>query len=119
MFNGGFREKRIFPRFPVAIQVTLMDPSLCGQTIEAETNDISVSGIGIITQQQLTPGIELRICLRMHDNGEEIYLKGKAVWINAIGSGNGSRKYRVGIKLDGLELKPIPLVLRFLNSHQS
>ncbi|MBL7151934.1 MAG: PilZ domain-containing protein [Candidatus Omnitrophica bacterium] len=115
MFNGGFREKRIFPRFPISIEATLMDPSLCGQTIEATTNDISVSGIGIITQQQLTPGTELRICLRMNDNGEEIYLKGRAVWITVV----NSQKYRVGIKLEDSDLKPIPLVLRFLNSHQS
>ncbi|MDI6606242.1 MAG: PilZ domain-containing protein [Candidatus Omnitrophota bacterium] len=114
MFNGGFREKREFPRFPVSIQVTLMDPSLCGQVLGAETKDISVGGVGIITENKLSPGIDLNICLHMSDNGEEINLKGKAVWIAAI----DPERYRVGIKLEGSDLKPIPLVLRFLNSRQ-
>jgi Tfp pilus assembly protein PilZ len=115
MSNNGFKDKRAFPRFPISIRVTLMDPYLCGQIIVAQTKDISVGGVGIITENKLTAGSELNICLYMSDNGEEINLKGKAVWITAI----DSERYRVGVKLEGCNLKPIPLVLRFLNSCQS
>ena len=112
MSKDGFTEKRAFTRFPVSIRVRFPDPAQTGEVIHADTNDICAAGIGIVTEKKLLPGIELDIYLHMDDTGEEIRLKGKVAWTIAADSG----KYRVGIKLDTPSLKPIPLVLRILNS---
>ncbi|MFH0763107.1 MAG: PilZ domain-containing protein [Candidatus Omnitrophota bacterium] len=114
MSYNGFQDRRAFPRFAVAIRVALMDPSLCGQILGAKTQDISIGGLGIITENKLTPGLQLDIRLHMADNGQVINLKGRAVWITPM----DSERYRVGIQLEGSLLKPIPLVLRILKSHQ-
>jgi hypothetical protein len=48
----------------------------------------------------------------MPDNGEEIALDAEALWSKCNGTGN----YRCGLKLKNTQIKPIPLVLRTINS---
>jgi len=112
MPEDSFNEKRSATRFPVHIQADFDDPAFSGEIIPSETNDIGSDGLGLLTDKELLPGIELNIILRMRDNGEEFRLKGKVIWTSLTVTG----KYRVGVKLEGPRLKPIPLVLRVLNS---
>ena len=95
------------------IQAAFADPAFEDEIVPAETSDISAAGLGLITEKKLLPGIELDICLRMRDNGEEINLKGKVIWTSLSVTG----KYKVGVKLEERQLKPIPLVLRVLKSN--
>jgi len=46
------------------------------------------------------------------DNGEEILRKGKVVWSRMV----NSIKYRIGIKLEEPNLKPIPIILRTIGN---
>ncbi len=114
MSDDGFKERRAFTRFPVHIHVYFSDPAFRGETVSAQTSDISTAGLGLMTGKELLPGIDLDICLRMRDNGEEVKLKGRVIWTSLTVAG----KYRVGVKLEQPYLKPIPLVLRELNFHQ-
>lgn len=108
----SFQERRLFPRFVIQIPANFIDPS-SNQASHISTHDISVEGLGIFLDKALNSGAKLEVCLKMMDNGEEIITKGRIVWISPI----DAHKYRVGIKLDGLQLQPIPLVLRTIRLH--
>jgi len=105
------KERRVFYRFSINIPVSYVDPSL-NKVVNAYTHDISVEGLGLVTDTEIICGTILKICLQMADNGEKILTQGKAVWSNP----TDDNKYRVGIKLDGLTLEPISLVLRTIQS---
>lgn len=105
------KERRVFPRFAIPISVRYTAPDLI-LTIETSTHDISAEGLGLFLDKPLNVGTKLEVCLRMADNGEEIFVKGKIVWINPI----SSDKYRLGVKLESSGLQPIPLVLRTIQS---
>ena len=105
-----FVEKRAFPRFPVSISVTFYIPDL-DRTVNTYTKDISAIGIGIVINEELPVGTALDLCLQMPDNGERIIRKAQVVWSNTM----GLNSYRVGIKIEEPNLKPIPLVLRSIN----
>lgn len=105
-----FQERRIFPRFTIQIPVSYADPSI-KQTVNTYTHNISVEGLGLLVDTPLTCGTILEVCLRMTDNGEEIITKGKVIWRSLI-----QDRYRVGVKLDGPQLQPIPMVLRIIQS---
>ncbi len=107
MDNADFIEKRAFPRFPVSIPVDYSDLT-SHKTAQGYTQDISAQGLGLVTQDKLSVGTSLDICLRIADNGEEIRRRGTVVWSNML----EPEKYRAGIKLEEPKLKPIPLVLR-------
>jgi hypothetical protein len=110
MENPSFEEKRAFPRFPVTISLTYLDPN-SNKVLESETHDISAQGLGIFTDEELPPGIYIDINLNMPDNGEKISHKGKVVWSKKI----YPLKYRAGLKLEEPKIKPISLVLRIIN----
>jgi hypothetical protein len=103
-------EKRKLVRFLVTIplkyaKAAVNDLSLNGTIC---THDISGQGIGLITSEEVPVNTPLNICLKVPDNGEEIQLDAEVVWSKQI----GESKYRCGLKLKGVQLKPIPLVLR-------
>lgn len=113
MPNDGFKERRAATRFSVRLQASYRDSLLLEEPIPAETRDIGASGIGFITNRELPCGLQLNICLRMPDNGEEVKLKGTVIWASPAAAG----KYRVGVRLEEPRFKPIPLVLRFIKSN--
>jgi hypothetical protein len=51
------------------------------------------------------------LSLQMPDNGERIIRKAQVVWSSTM----GLNSYRIGIKIEEPNLKPIPLVLRTIN----
>lgn len=106
-----FKERRIFHRFTINIPASYVDP-LLNKTLNAQTHDISVEGLGLVSERKLTVGTILEICLQMTDNGEKIVVKGKVVWLTL----TDDNKYRAGIKLEGPRLEPVPLVLRTIQS---
>lgn len=108
-----FRERRRFPRFPIAISLNYVSLN-SSRVNKTQTQDISANGIGFITREGLLLGTTLDIWLIMPDNGEQIHLKGKVAWSKLIGSNN----YRVGISLEDSTLRPFPLVLRILQTKQ-
>jgi hypothetical protein len=74
----------------------------------AQTQDISAKGICLVTREALAEDTPLDIWLQMPDNGEQMYIEGKAVWSNMI----EPDKYRVGVNLENTELNPISLALK-------
>jgi len=107
MPDSSFKEKRNFPRFLANLPLALLEQKI-KKTFTAQTHDISSHGLCVITDQQMSPGSDFDMCIRMLDNNEQIRVKGQVVWSNMI----DSLKYRTGIKLADSVLKPIPMVLR-------
>jgi Tfp pilus assembly protein PilZ len=107
----NFDDRRKFTRFEVDIPIKNMAVSE-SREVSGKTHDISVRGIGVVSQDSLRVGTELDLHMMMPDNGEEIRAKGTVVWSTFV----GPNKYRAGVYLDEYELKPIPLVLRTIKT---
>lgn len=111
MPSKEFLEKRQFARFLISIPLKYAKVGI-KQLTDAVTNDISAEGIGLITAEDLPVNTPLSVHLTMPDNGEEIPLEAEVLWSKADGPG----KYHLGARLKDRRLKPIPLVLRAINS---
>lgn len=111
MPDEGVLEKRKFIRFLISIPLKHVKMSI-KQVTDVTTSDISAEGLGLITAEELPLNTSLSLCLVIPDNGEEISLDAEALWFKCSGPG----RYRYGLKLKNIQIKPIPLVLRTINS---
>ncbi len=110
MHNAEVPEKRRFARFLISIPLKYARASI-KEISDVKVNDISAEGISLITAEELPVKSPLNICLVIPDNGEEVALDAEVVWSKC----NGNGHYRSGLRLNSA-IKPIPLVLRALNS---
>ncbi|MCX5706960.1 MAG: PilZ domain-containing protein [Candidatus Omnitrophica bacterium] len=104
-------DKRNFVRFLISIPLKYAKIGI-DKFVSACTHDISAEGIGLITAEELPVNTLLNLCLNIPDNGEEIPLEAEVIWSQEI----NSNQYRNGLRLKNSRLKPIPLVLRTINS---
>ncbi len=109
MNNTDPKEKRVFERIPVEIplKVTYLDSNK--ETL-ARTCDISASGIGLITHEQLPLSSLLEIWLEIPDNGKPLHTTGEVAWSKQV----SSEAYRVGISLEKVELMGMSRILRVI-----
>lgn len=110
MANPEFVEKRLSPRFPV--KIPLLYSQSQDEKVGGQTCDISSTGLCIISSRQLPRGAGVEVVLRIPDNGEEIFTKGTVVYSKGLEGG----LFRTGVKLEDKPLRPVPLVLRTINS---
>ena len=103
MEDPDFQERRKVIRFQVQIPLHYSDPSRNSQEI-FKTHDISSDGLGVLSRRQFPVGTELDMRLEILDSNEEIPVKAIVVW--------NDHNDRIGLKIEGKKLKPIPLVLR-------
>ena len=104
-------EKRKFVRFLISIPLKYAKVGI-QQLADAVTNDISAEGLGLITAEEVPVDTPLNVRLTIPDNGEEIPLDTEVLWSKSDGAG----QYHSGLRLKNTRLKPIPLVLRTINS---
>lgn len=100
-------DRRVFERFPVTLAVNLLDLD-AGKELEASTCDISAKGLGIVSQEYLTPGNRLELWLKIKDGREPLYTKGTVMWTGEQEAG----KYRAGISLERAELMGMSRIFR-------
>ena len=105
-------EKRKLVRFLVTIPLKYAKLAIKSLGETTCTHDISAQGVGLITAEEIPMNSPLNICLKVPDNGEEIQLEAEVVWSKQI----DASRYRCGLKLKGIPIKPIPLVLRTIYS---
>jgi hypothetical protein len=108
-----YTEKRSFPRFSVLVPI-LYSTQDCDLTIYANTRDISVEGVCMVTERELPCGTCMDVYLKMLDTGEQVHRRGRVVWSGRF----GDNKFRAGIKLDDLHLKPVDIVLRTIKAQR-
>jgi len=111
MPEEGFSEKRKFVRFLISIPLKYAKVGI-QQLTGSVTSDISAEGLGLITAEEFPVNTPLSIRLTIPDNAEEIPLDAEVLWSKNDKTGH----YRCGLRLKNSRLKPIPLVLRTLNS---
>lgn len=110
----AFIERRLCPRFPVTLCVNCFDIH-SERKVDGKTQDISAQGLRLLSDKPLLSGYHLEIFIKMSDNGEKIYRKGKVVW-SSIGD---QKKYHVGVFLDEKSLNPVPIVLRTIMAEKN
>ncbi|MFH1413908.1 MAG: PilZ domain-containing protein [Candidatus Omnitrophota bacterium] len=104
-------ERRHQSRFCIDIPLNYCSCN-SGVPIKALTHDISIKGLCIISDKLFPDGTVLNLCLMMRDNNEKIFIKGKVIWLKD----TSYQKYRMGIRLEDMSLKPVPMVLRTILS---
>jgi len=113
MQNKAFQERRAYARFCIDIPLNYCSCN-SGVPTKAWTYDISIGGVCIVSDKLFPEGAVLNICLKMSDNNEKIFIKGKVIWLRD----NGYNHYLMGIRLEDMSLKPIPLVLRTIMANK-
>lgn len=114
MSSSEYSEKRGFTRFEVSIPVNYFSHEESEPTYFGATRDISAIGLGLLADKKADPGVTLDICLRVPD-GEYIKLQGKVVWTTMAENG----KYRIGIELEGENIKPVPILLKVVRAQNN
>ncbi|MFH0791428.1 MAG: PilZ domain-containing protein [Candidatus Omnitrophota bacterium] len=104
----SFVEKRQFKRFPAIIPLSYFE---CGvnKINDVQTYDISVEGICVLSNKELSVGLNLEVILYVDNNKEIITRKSRIVWSQLV-----DNKHRTGLILEDTKLRPIPIVLKTL-----
>ena len=109
MPQWNFIDRRKLPRYEITVPTRETDlGSQC--TITSTTRDICEQGVGILSDEKLAVGATVQVCLKIPDNQEEIFVRGKVVWAKEV----KKNQYRAGICLANFELSPVSLVLRLI-----
>ena len=111
MQNTEFEDRRIDQRIPAKFSLRfLVDHS--NKEGLAQIQDVSANGIGLLTEEELQCHTTLEMRLQIPDKGELLYVRGEVVWLNMI----EANKYRIGIKLEKMDLVDLMELLRVLRS---
>ena len=95
-------EKRYSPRFPWAVEMrgTCLSPLEASETstvsLAGVTENIGVGGVGVLTDQLLSPGAVLRCEFALSDNPVLIPTLMRVRWSNRNAEGVG--QYRIGLQ---------------------
>ena len=111
MQEDNYQERRQVPRFSIDIPLKYLN-AVINKVCLAKTFNISSSGMGLATCDDVATGTELDIWLSMPDNGEQIPAKGQVVWSRQVDQNN----YLLGVSLNNSSLRPIPIVLRAIQA---
>ena len=106
---GGetMQDRRIFARFPVNYPLRFIDPHTNSE-VEAQTDNLSAKGLGVVTNKELKPQAPLEMWLKIPDKGEPLYTRGEVVWTKKV----EENKYRSGIKLERADLMGMSRIFR-------
>lgn len=101
------KDKRRFERFKIKLNVKFIDLNK-NKAGEAFTHDFCAEGIGLITQEELSPKTPVELWLYIRNHHDPLYLKGEVVWSKPI----DFNTYRVGINLEQTELIGLSRIFR-------
>lgn len=106
---GGetMQDRRIFARFPVNYPLKFIDLK-ANEEAEAQTQNISAKGIGLVTDKELKARTPLEMWLEIPDRGEPLYTRGEVVWAKTL----QPNKYRIGVELEKADLMGISRIFR-------
>jgi len=107
MEEEKFQDRRIFDRFTAKFPVKFINLRENKES-EASIDDVSAKGIGITSNEQLSPRTALEMWLEIPDKGEPLYTRGEVVWSRRV----ESDKFKVGVNLEKADLMGLSRVLR-------
>jgi hypothetical protein len=100
-------DRRIFQRIAASFPVTYWDLK-ANNVGEAEIDNVSASGVGFTSSDNLSPGVSLGFWLEIPDNGERLYLHGLVAQSKA----TSQNKYHIGVKFFKPELMGMSRIYR-------
>lgn len=107
MQKTQIKDRRACERIPIELSLRFLNHRTNKEGL-AQAVDISANGIGLLTEEELSPSIPLEIWLQIPDYAEPVYIKGEVVWSKMV-KPNG---YRAGIRLEKINLVTISQVLK-------
>jgi hypothetical protein len=88
-------ERRMFARLKMRIPLKFLIPTN-DKIGDAETVDISATGVGLVTREDLPVKTPLELWLKLPDHHDPIHVLGKVVWSQDLGD---DAQKRVGVQL--------------------
>lgn len=109
--KGGekMEDRRIFERLAVKLKLKFINLRE-NREGDAQTQEISAKGLGVITNQQLLPQTPLEMWLEIPDHGQPLYTRGEVAWSKLI----QPNEYRVGVNLERADLMGLSRITRML-----
>lgn len=107
MQEPEFKDKRVFERIPVNVSLKFIDLFSNREGL-AQAQDISAKGLGLVSEEKLSPYTPLEMWLQMPDKSDPFYTRGEVVWSRKVDPG----KYRAGVSLQKAELMEMSRLLR-------
>jgi hypothetical protein len=106
----SYEDRRTFERFQVEV------PLSCSEVNSQEehnlnAHDISAEGMGVLSEKEFSPGVEVSMSLHLPGSNKELSAQGKVIWSERSGDG-----FRVGINLEETGLMEVSTILRFLRA---
>lgn len=101
-----FSDRRMFERIPANLSLKILDLVL-NKEISAKTLDVSANGLGIVTEEKMSPYTSLGLWLQMPNHGQPLYTKGIVIWSKQV----EPNKYRSGISLGKPEFMGLAPIL--------
>ena len=111
MQNIEFEDRRIFQRISAKLPLRFL-AAHSNKAGLAQIQDISGSGIGLLTEKELKRYTPLEMRLQIPDKGKLLHIRGEVVWSNMI----EANKYRIGIKLEKIDLVDLMELWRVLRA---
>ena len=111
MQNTEFEDRRITQRIPTNFPLRFLTAHSNKEGL-AQIQDVSANGIGLLTEEELQRYTTLEMQLQIPDKDELLYIRGEVVWSDMI----EANKYRIGIKLEKMDLVDLMELLRVLRT---
>ena len=111
MQNTEFEDRRTIQRISAQFPLRFLAAHSDKEGL-AQIQDVSANGIGLLTEEELQLYTPLEMRLQIPDKGELLYIRGEVVWSNMI----EANKYRIGIKLEKMDLVDLMELLRVLRA---
>lgn len=107
-------ERRIFARIKIKMPIKILNPAN-DKICTAETVDISANGVGLVTEESLTPETTLEMWLDIPDHHEPLHVLGKVVWTYDL---EDNIHKRVGVQLGEERLINLGRIWTYKDNHQ-
>jgi hypothetical protein len=101
-------DKRLFVRIPVKFPLKFSLPGTTTQSDGGTVNDLSIRGVGLLTDSLLPCGSSLECWLYLSDKHNPFYAKGEVMWSKQ----ESSNTFRAGISLSNSVTIGLAHVLR-------
>ena len=107
-------DRRMFERIPVALPVKFSNLTSHKEGL-SQARDVSANGLGLVTDEQLSPRDSLELWLQMPSPVDSPSATGKMVWGKVVWSKKvAPDTYRTGIRLDKPEFIWMSLIINSL-----
>lgn len=101
-------DRRVFARIEVKLPLKFVDP-LSNKTAEGQAINVSASGIGFVTKEDIPEVVPIEIWLDIPDHHGALYARGTIVWRKT--NKRQGQKQRLGVCLEKEELLGLARVL--------